>query len=624
MRTNEIHAHTKQVQRSSGRSSVAAAAYRSAERLIDERTGLVHDYTDKRGVEHSRIYTPENAPDWSRDRSALWNNAEMRETKSNAATAHELVVGFPHEFDPMQRREAGDAIAREIMERYNVAVDINYHQPSRKGDERNFHAHILFTTRSFDASRPDGWARTKFRDLAHDRTDKITGQKYFDHAGNATSRGALEVESLRKFSADEMNRIAERDRLAVRTEYLSFERRGIDREPTQKMGAEATKMEREGKASDRGDMNRAIDAANDNRALLNKAKQEFVNDATMQQREAMLAHVASEHRFYEFHKTNAARAEANVQSARERLDAATWLDGLRGTKKQLQNDLQAKQDHLADARQRMHELVDSKTRAEIERSDYARLLSQPHLKMEHDIEMQREQRMRQHQEELSERQSIEFERVSRTNAERIMDAITGKARDQELRLEILRENALSHQAQERQFQEFKAQEQADKIQTQQRELDREYRSAREVRGGLEQSERQHWAGAAAPTDSRDYQQFSNRQAQLDRSAFGRAFAAQENATFWSGADKPARGYSTMTEREALDARQAQFDGMHEEQGRAANDMRDEEKRLDRPADFDRAAEMHSAGERVADASHGFEGGEGGGQPDGDDHWKMER
>lgn len=73
---------------------------------------------------------------------------------------------------------------------------------------------------------------------------------------------------------------------------------------------------------------------------------------------------------------------------------------------------------------------------------------------------------------------------SRTNSQRIMDAITGKAPEQELRLEILQENALNHQIQERQYQEFKAQEQAEKIQAQQRELDREYRSAREIKKGM--------------------------------------------------------------------------------------------------------------------------------------------
>ena len=127
MRTNELHAHAKQVKRSSGRSSVAAAAYRSASRLVDERTGEVHDYTQKQGVEHSRMYVPEDAPDWAHDRGTLWNAVEAKENRSNSCTAHELEVAFPHEFNAMQRREAGDAIANEIMRRYGGAVDIAFH-----------------------------------------------------------------------------------------------------------------------------------------------------------------------------------------------------------------------------------------------------------------------------------------------------------------------------------------------------------------------------------------------------------------------------------------------------------------------------------------------------------------
>ena len=265
MRTHEIHAHAKQVKRSVGRSSVAAAAYRAAERLEDERTGEIHDYTAKQGVEHTRIYTPENAPALARDRSRLWNGAEAKENRDNSTTAHELEVGFPSEFNAMQRREAGDSIARELVRRYGCAVDIAYHRPSRDGDQRNFHAHILFTTRAFDDSRPDGWAKTKYRDLAHDLKDKTTGEKYRDADGKATTRGKLEIAALREFTAQEMNRIAERDRLEVRCEHLSFEQRGIDREPTQKMGAYATRMERNGEKSERGDVNREITAANDNR-----------------------------------------------------------------------------------------------------------------------------------------------------------------------------------------------------------------------------------------------------------------------------------------------------------------------------------------------------------------------
>lgn len=249
MRALELHAHAKQVQRSAGQSSVAAAAYRAGEKLRDERTDIPHDYTRKQGVEFKRIYLPENAPQSFKDRGALWNGCEKKENRSNSCTAHELEVGFPYEFNIMQRREAGDKIARELMRRYGCAVDVCLHAPNENNDERNFHAHIMFTSRSFDPKTKDGWARTKFRDLSD---DKITIN------GKEKNKGEQELKSLRKFTADALNRIADRDGLSVKVEHLSFKKRGIDKEPQIHLGARANDMKKKGVQSERDTQNNNI------------------------------------------------------------------------------------------------------------------------------------------------------------------------------------------------------------------------------------------------------------------------------------------------------------------------------------------------------------------------------
>lgn len=249
MRALELHAHAKQVQRSAGQSSVAAAAYRAGEKLYDERTDVTHDYTRKQGVEHTRIYLPDNAPESYRDRETLWNAAEKKENRSNSCTAHELEISFPYEFNIMQRREAGDALARELMRRYGSAVDICFHAPNKNNDERNFHAHILFTSRGFDSITKDGWAKTKFRNLSNDKVT-INGEK--------TTKGKQEVLSLRQFSAGVMNNIAKRDGLSVKVEHLSFKDRGIDKEPQVHLGPVANDMEKKGMTTERGDQNTNI------------------------------------------------------------------------------------------------------------------------------------------------------------------------------------------------------------------------------------------------------------------------------------------------------------------------------------------------------------------------------
>ncbi|MBZ4138292.1 MobA/MobL family protein, partial [Escherichia fergusonii] len=85
------HLSAKPISRGSGRSAVAAAAYRCAERLTNERDGLVHDFTRKQGVEHSEIVLPDGVgADWALDRSALWNAAEFAEKRKDARVAREF------------------------------------------------------------------------------------------------------------------------------------------------------------------------------------------------------------------------------------------------------------------------------------------------------------------------------------------------------------------------------------------------------------------------------------------------------------------------------------------------------------------------------------------------------
>lgn len=81
------HLSAKVISRAGGRSSVAAAAYRTAGRLRDDRQGLEHDYSRKGGVVHSEIIAPENAPDWMRDRDQLWNAVEAVEKRRDAQLA---------------------------------------------------------------------------------------------------------------------------------------------------------------------------------------------------------------------------------------------------------------------------------------------------------------------------------------------------------------------------------------------------------------------------------------------------------------------------------------------------------------------------------------------------------
>lgn len=141
------HLRATMISRSAGRSATAAAAYRSAELIVDQRTGLAFDYRARGGVDHVETLAPADAPDWVLDRAALWNAVELVEMRKNSQVAREVRVALPCELDAAQRLQlVRDFCQREFVNRGMVA-DIALHAPGREGDERNHHAHILLTTR---------------------------------------------------------------------------------------------------------------------------------------------------------------------------------------------------------------------------------------------------------------------------------------------------------------------------------------------------------------------------------------------------------------------------------------------------------------------------------------------
>ena len=149
------HLRATMISRSTGRSATGAAAYRSSERIHDERTGLSFDYRARSGVEHVEILAPERSPEWVQDRAALWNAVERAETRKNSQVAREIRVALPAELDRDQRIAlVRDFCQRSFVDRGMVA-DIALHAPGREGDERNHHAHILLTTREIG---PEGFS----------------------------------------------------------------------------------------------------------------------------------------------------------------------------------------------------------------------------------------------------------------------------------------------------------------------------------------------------------------------------------------------------------------------------------------------------------------------------------
>jgi hypothetical protein len=139
-----------------GSVSTSAAAYRAGERIRDERTDRVYDHSQRRDIDHSEILLPSYLSKtgsqlaWARNRSQLWNAVERSETRANARVAREYVLALPHELKAEQRIALARSFAQEISDRYHNAVDLAVHRP--RTDPRNFHAHLLSTTREVTAA----------------------------------------------------------------------------------------------------------------------------------------------------------------------------------------------------------------------------------------------------------------------------------------------------------------------------------------------------------------------------------------------------------------------------------------------------------------------------------------
>ena len=219
--------------RSEDSSAVSAAAYRSGERIRDERTGRTYDHSDRRDVLHKEIILPrEFAADdlaWAKDRSSLWNGAEQAEVRKNARVAREYLVALPAELSAEERMRLVAGFSRELVERYRFALDVAIHAPRDfpGSDPRNFHAHLLATTR--EATLEGLGAKTTLEWNDAKRRE----------AGLGPAIG--ELLHVRQRWAMAANAALEQAHVAARIDHRTLRAQGIDREPGRTFRASHTK-----------------------------------------------------------------------------------------------------------------------------------------------------------------------------------------------------------------------------------------------------------------------------------------------------------------------------------------------------------------------------------------------
>ena len=325
-----VHIATKAISRKAGQSAVASAAYRAGDVLDDAKYGKTHDYSKKSGVMSSDIVLPFSlrALGVSVDRETLWNTAEAAETRSDSRVAREWLINLPYELDEYDRHQLAINFAQKLCDDMDVIADVCIHRPVmklpfdpnvppsskylREGEEnpdpRNFHAHILVTTRAptigpnktlaFDPKlkTPFEWSNKKRK--AHDLPSSMQ-----------------EIKRIREMWVDTANKVLAQYHLPL-MDARSYKDQGLDQQPTIKMGVEATAMERRGITTEKGNTNRAIKARN-KLVADNHIKQEADNERRISALRKGLAWATEKN----------ARLPGSIGGTKQRADFAKQLSG---------------------------------------------------------------------------------------------------------------------------------------------------------------------------------------------------------------------------------------------------------------------------------------------------------
>ena len=254
------HIPIKIIQRSKGKSALAAAAYRSGTKLTNEWDGLTHDYTHKGGVVHAEIMLPSHAPPEFADRSILWNSVEQIEKSRDSQLAREVEVALPRELTREQQLALLRAYVKDNFVAAGMCADFALHDKC----DGNPHAHILLTIRPLKEDGTWGAKCRKVYDL-DENGQRIPDGKggWKNHREDTTDwndKGNVEI--WRAAWAACTNRALEAAGHPALVDHRSYKRRGIDKIPSVHLGPAASQMEKRGIRTDKGEVNRQIAADN--------------------------------------------------------------------------------------------------------------------------------------------------------------------------------------------------------------------------------------------------------------------------------------------------------------------------------------------------------------------------
>ena len=308
------HLEAKVISRGTGRSAVAASAYLSCSKILNDYDGVQHDYTRKKGLVWQEIFLPEFAPSEWKERGVLWNAVEENEKTKDSRLAREFVVALPIELSEAQWEKLLSDFISGTFVADGMCADVAIHDPYPPG--HNPHAHIMLTVRPLDekgnwqyktqkeylcvkngeeqgftadefkAAQTEGWEKqyqykvgrkkvylppSEAENHGYERASKHPKSTKFGRQNPIAERWNSEEQLVlwRAAWADVTNRHLEAAGHEERIDHRSHADLGLTEQPTIHEGVVARALERKGIVSDRCELNRQIKADN---ALLRELK----------------------------------------------------------------------------------------------------------------------------------------------------------------------------------------------------------------------------------------------------------------------------------------------------------------------------------------------------------------
>lgn len=290
------HFSAQVISRGKGQSAVAAAAYRSGDRLMDERTGE-EKYYRREVMPESMIFAPSHSPEWVYDREKLWNEVESAEKRKDAQLAREMNIALPRELTNDRQEELIQNYVQMEFVNKGMIADIAIH----RDDKENPHAHVMVTTR------------------------EITAEGFGPKNRDWNDRALLE--QWREEWANHANKALEREGIQEQISHLSHEARGLEQLPTIHLGHVAAEMEKKGIETNRGNINR--ERQEYNRLVVDLQKYREEKQAIEQKKARQQAQKQNTERF------NTPAERVDLQNASKILKAEPSLSNIKKRYEQL-------------------------------------------------------------------------------------------------------------------------------------------------------------------------------------------------------------------------------------------------------------------------------------------------